>query len=520
MKICTVDEMCALMQRAEQQFCLSAEIVMEHVGMAAQLILAEEIGLADTRFVVLCGSGMKAGYGCAVARQLYACGAYVCLYFLEKPEECCEVVRQQLDRLRCLQIEMERITSTDAPTIAVLHSDAVVDALLDINVSDDVSGLAAELIAMVNDSRRPILSLDLPSGIHADTGNVLGTAIRATYTLMCGVPKVGNLLYPGFERCGKLTLARLSFPPELLHTDSVRLALNHPPQLPARSATGHKGTFGDALVIAGAGAYYGAPYFSAAAVLKAGGGYARLAAPASIIPVIATKASELVFVPQQETESGSLAFRNSAPLLELADKVDMVIVGPGLSLHEETQQLVRELAAAIRKPLLIDGDGITAICRQKSLLHRRSAETILTPHLGEMSRLTGKAVHDINADPIAVLRQTSRELDAYIVLKGAHSLIGYPDGRVFVNMSGNSGMGTAGSGDVLTGTIAAMFGLGLPIPDAVRKGVFLHGLSGDLAARQKGEDGITAQDILDTLPTAVRLDRQTLPQEFRQRYLL
>jgi hydroxyethylthiazole kinase-like uncharacterized protein yjeF len=179
-----------------------------------------------------------------------------------------------------------------------------------------------------------------------------------------------------------------------------------------------------------------------------------------------------------------------------------------LSLHPETQLLVRELSAEIRKPLLIDGDGITAVAGEWTCIKRRKYPTILTPHMGEMTRITGQKMEALLANKIDVLQNTSHELNATIALKGAHTLIGYPDQRVFMNLSGNPGMATAGSGDVLTGAIAAMFGLGFPINDAVRMGVFVHGLAGDLAAQEKGEDGLIAGDIMDHLPAAMKMYRE------------
>jgi Predicted sugar kinase len=235
-------------------------------------------------------------------------------------------------------------------------------------------------------------------------------------------------------------------------------------------------------------------------------------------PFIANRGSEIVFIPQKETESGSISLKNKDALLKLSERMDMVIIGPGLSLDEETGQLIRELAVAIERPLLIDGDGITAISKDLRLIKERRYPTILTPHLGEMSKITKTGVSEINKNKIDILQGASKELNSIIVLKGAHSLIGYPDERVYINMSGNPGMATAGSGDVLTGTIAAMFGLGLSLENAVRKGVFIHGFSGDLAAGDIGEDGITAQDILDYLPLAVKTDREGLDETLRNRY--
>jgi len=185
----------------------------------------------------------------------------------------------------------------------------------------------------------------------------------------------------------------------------------------------------------------------------------------------------------------------------------MIVIGPGLSLNKETVQLVQEMTAAVKKTLLIDGDGLTAIAENPEILRRRKAATILTPHMGEMSRLTGKSAEEISSDKIAILQETAQRLKATIILKGAHSLVGTSDGKIYINLSGNPGMATAGSGDVLTGCIAAMYGMGLTPETAARKGVFLHGYAGDLAANKKGADGITAKDIMDFLPQALKHDR-------------
>jgi hydroxyethylthiazole kinase-like uncharacterized protein yjeF len=428
---------------------------------------------------------------------------------------------------------MRQLGSVEAIEGELAHCDAIVDAILGTGITRDVEGLYRDVIESINRSRKTVFSVDIPSGVHGDTGKVMGTAVRADYTVTFGLPKVGNMLFPGYELGGRLYVSHISFPPSITSADSLKVEISPPLKLPPRRKDAHKGDFGKALFIAGAAGYYGAPYFAALSFLKAGGGYSRLAAPRSITPFIANKGSEIVFLPQGETNAGSIALKNERALLELSQRMDMVVLGPGLSLEPETQQLARELASEIEKPLLVDGDGITALCQgftsrpnhrrggapyPPQILQKRKAETILTPHLGEMSRITGMDASEIDTNKVDVLQRTAGELGATIVLKGAHSLIGYPDGRVLINMSGNPGMATAGSGDVLTGTIAAMFGLGLPLRDAVSQGVFVHGLAGDLAADDKGEDGITAQDILDYLPLAVKAVRDGLDGRLRDRY--
>jgi NAD(P)H-hydrate epimerase len=252
--------------------------------------------------------------------------------------------------------------------------------------------------------------------------------------------------------------------------------------------------------------------------LKASGGYCRLAARESTASFIDTEGDRMVIVPQKGTGLGGIALENKRSLLELSERTDIVVLGPALSLEEETQLLARELTKETSKPLLLDGDGITALGSDLQVIRARKAVTVLLADLDEMSRITNMGIREIETNEVEILQRTAKKLNAIIVLKDTRSLIGYPDERVFINLSGNPGMTTAGSGDVLTGTIASMLGLGLSVEDAVRKGVLVHGLSGDLAAEDKREDGLTAQNILDYLPLAVKMDQEGLNDILRDRY--
>jgi len=401
-------------------------------------------------------------------------------------------------------IRIQLVDSVKGYEDEIANCDVIVDGLFGTGLDRDIIGVQAEVIRLINESENIVVSLDIPSGIHGDTGRIMGIAIRANYTVTFGLPKTGNLLFPGYEHCGKLFVSHICYPPELYGNNSIKVSINSCAALPKRSVSGHKGTFGDILVIAGSYGYYGAPRFSALSFLKAGGGYCRLAGPKSIIPFIAQNAPEVIFVPLEETAHGCVSMQNLDKLVELSKLVDGVILGPGISLDADAQNLVRRLVSEIEKPLLVDGDGITAIVSDLGGIKGRRHPTILTPHTGEMARLTGLSAPQVEQDRIGVLQKAASDLNAIVVLKGAHSLIGFPDGSVSINTSGNSGMATAGSGDALTGTIFAMVGLGLPIEEAVRTGVFIHGLSGDIAKELKGEDGMTAIDIVETLPLAVR----------------
>ena len=518
MKISSVSEIRNLDKTAIKEFGIKEELLMENAGEATYFVISKECGIKGKNFIIFCGIGNNGGDGFVIARKIHSNGGKVKVFILGDKGKYRGAARLNLDIISRLMIEIREIESVESVKTDVAHSDAIVDAIFGTGLIREVTGLYRNVIELINGSGKTIFSADIPSGVTGDTGKIMGVAVNADYTVTFGLPKAGNILFPGHDLCGKLFVTYISFPPAIYDSDSLKVEINRPKRLPPRERDGHKGSFGQVLFIAGAANYFGAPYFSALSFLKAGGGYSRLAAPASITPHIANKGSEIVFLPQKETAAGSISLGNKDFLLNLAAKMDMVVLGPGLSLDEETQGLVRELAKEIDRPLLIDGDGITAISKDLQIIRERKSGTILTPHPGEMSMLTGLSVQEIDANKVDILQRTSKELKTIIVLKGGRSLIGFPDKRVFVNMSGNPGMATAGSGDVLTGVIAAMFGLGLNIGNSVLKGVFIHGFAGDLAAKEKGEDGITAQDILDYLPLALKMDREGLSETYMDRY--
>jgi len=518
MKISSVSEMRNLDKTAIEEFGIKEELLMENAGEAAYFVISKECGIKGKKFIIFCGTGNNGGDGFVIARKIHSNGGSVKVFILGDKGKYKGAARLNFYIISRLMIDIREVESVESVKTDVAHSDAIIDAIFGTGLIREVTGLYRNVIELINGSGKTIFSADIPSGVTGDTGKTMGVAVKADFTVTFGLPKAGNILFPGHDLCGKLFVTHISFPPAIYDSDSLKVEINRPKKLPPRERDGHKGSFGQVLFIAGAANYFGAPYFSALSFLKAGGGYSRLAAPASITPYIANKGSEIVFLPQEETASGSISLENIDFLLNMAAKMDMVVLGPGLSLDEETQGLVRELAKEINRPLLIDGDGITAISKDLNIIRERKSGTILTPHPGEMSKLTGVSVEKVDANKIHMLQGTSKELNAIIALKGGRSLVGFPDKRVFVNMSGNPGMATAGSGDVLTGVIAAMLGLGLNIGDSVLKGVFIHGFAGDLAAKEKGEDGITAQDVLDYLPLALKMDRDGLSETYMDRY--
>lgn len=512
MKVCSVDEMRRIDGEAPK-YGLDHLLLMEDAGSAVYSAALEILGsVIDKKILVIAGSGNNGGDALVAARRLHAAGAIVRVAFVGDPGRASDLTRRNLEMVSNTGIEVSFVREqSDISSLEKMLSwcDACIVGLIGIGLRGDVRGIYRDVIEAINRSGGIVISVDIPSGIDGDSGAVRGVAVRSTATVTMGLPKFGNILYPGYQYCGRLYVSHLSYPRKLL--EGVSAELNTPIPLPERIRWGHKGVFGKFLAIAGSRYYYGAPYYTSYSFLKAGGGYSRLAAPKSVIPYIAARCSEVVYIPLEETSEGSIAMNNYEAILRLIEEagIDIVALGPGVSLNSETQELVRMLVEAIDRPLIIDGDGITAISRDPGRVKGRKAQTIITPHVVEFSRLVGVDLKKIQEDPVSSLRSACRDLGSYIVLKGAHTMICYPDGYIYINMTGNPGMAKAGSGDVLTGAIAAMYGAGYRDPGAAaRMGVLIHGLAGDLAAEDLGEDGVTPDDILNYLPKAVRILRE------------
>ncbi len=504
MKLASVSQVSKMDQSAVEDYSIPELLLMENAASACCRVIKKKFMVEGSNFLILCGTGNNGGDGLALARLLYSEGGAPLVLLYGEPEKLKGAALQNFNILKKLPIEIINRYNNDLLTREINDTDIIIDAILGTGLNRNIKGELENIIDIINSSPKPVISIDIPTGINGDSGRVMGTAVFSQTTITFGSLKRGNILFPGYSHCGEIYLSRISMPPEIYDSEEINIELNICSTLPERDIRGNKKTFGDILTISGASAYYGAPRFAASAVLKSGAGYSRLAAPKSIIPFLSGSMPEVVFIPQNETSEGSVAGSNLPRLLKTGEKVDAVIIGPGLSLNKETAQFIRDFVDSYKNFLLIDGDGLTAVAGKENLLTKRELPAVLTPHQGEMSRLTEYSVSEIDNNPIKILQECSYKYNSVVVLKGAHSLIGFPDGKVYINMSGNSGMGTAGTGDILSGIIAAFFGLGMDLHDAVKNGVFIHGAAGDAAAEKIGEDSITASDILSELPLTIK----------------
>lgn len=510
MKVASVMEMKKLDDMASNEFGISKEILMENAGNAAFKVIEREMGeISGKKFVIFAGTGNNGGDGFVLARILAGSCGIVTVFVIGEVSKIKEPARVNYERLLKIGVEVIELKHVNqVMEIALLNCDAVIDAIFGIGLQRPIEGLYRNIVDEINRSGKTVFSLDIPSGINGDTGEVMGTAIKANYTVTFGLPKLGLFNYPGAFYAGKLYISNISFPKKLTENEEIKVQLNIPSRLPERNLDAHKGDFGKALFISGSKSFLGAPYFSSYSFLKVGGGMSYLAAPQSIIYNILSNAKEVIALPQDETPEGTISYKNLEKLVDFSDKVDVVSMGQGISLNEATKKLFTELVKRIKKPIIIDGDGITIISENPNLLKKRKYPTIITPHVGEFSRLIKTPIDEIKKNRFNIIKEYASKLNAIIVLKGSYSLIS--DGNyTYINTTGNPGMATAGSGDVLDGVIAFFVGIGLAPIDAARTGAFIHGLSGDIKSKSIGLDGLVSTDILEGLPQAIRIFKES-----------
>ncbi|MBM3314590.1 NAD(P)H-hydrate dehydratase, partial [candidate division WOR-3 bacterium] len=367
--------------------------------------------------------------------------------------------------------------------------------------------LAGDAIRLVNDSGARVFAVDVPSGVDSDTGATHDPAVRAQHTITMGLAKVGLWLYPGRALAGRVHVADIGFPAPLL-ADGARTYLvgdaDVRQRLPPRPPDGHKGTFGTALIVAGSRGFSGAACLSAQAAVRSGVGLVRLAVPRALGDVVSTRTLEPVKLVLPQTYNEVLGFNALDPLLEASAQADAVAVGPGISTDPEVRKLVLELLPGVEKPLVVDADGLNNLVGALGVLDDLKAPAVLTPHPGELGRLLGTSAADINARRVEVARDFAGRHRCILVLKGAATVVAEPQGRVFVNPTGNSGLGSGGTGDVLTGLLTGLIAQGVPPLDAAIVAVFLHGRAADIAAAEVTEYCLCASDLLDYLPRAFR----------------
>lgn len=509
MKVVTAREMREIDRVTIQEFGIPSLVLMERAGLAVAARIRELY--PPTKAVVLCGGGNNGGDGLVVARILCNWGYRVKAIMLADETrlspDC--AVQHGIAKKMGMPVHFAGAVRPEE-----LHGAIVIDAVLGTGLSKPVTGELANAFGVVNRSGAPVFAVDIPSGISSDTGEVLGEAVHAAYTVTFGLPKRGHLLYPGAAYAGTLCVEDIGFPAALTTSDRLKVRMLDSVYvsgfIPPRQKYSHKGDYGHVLVIAGSKGKTGAALLTARACLRSGSGLVTIAFPESLSDIFQTRVTDEMTLALPDDGTGMLAAEATAPILSFVKerKIDALAIGPGIGVSQETEEVVAGLIENSPVPVVIDADGLNSIRADVGLLRRAKSPLVLTPHPGEMSRLLprerGLTVQDIERGRIDLTLSFSAETGACLVLKGVPTVVATPDGRAFVNSTGNPGMATGGSGDVLTGLITSLIGQGLTPADASALGVYLHGLAGDEAARGKGEYSLIASDIIECLPEAFR----------------
>ena len=508
----TPDQMKAFDAAAAGRFGIPGPVLMENAGRGVvDRIVTVHGDVTGKRVAVLCGKGNNGGDGFVVARHLLLRGALIDVILLARPASVAGDARVHLAILRNVAKSAPALLKfSSQPTRFLPPSGGppaiIVDALFGTGFSGVPRGPAAAAIRWMNASGSFVVAVDIPSGLDGATGQTAGEVVRAHLTVTMAAGKVGQYIGAGPECCGRIDVVDIGITPRINPVKDARVFRHDDASvaraLPRRTRAVHKYSVGKVLVVGGSWQYTGAPTYTALAALRAGAGAVVLAVPAGARQSIAARTPDVLLQSLPETQSGTIARIALAGLEERMAWADAVVLGPGLGRDPETDAFVHELFGVCPRPLVVDADALTALCGRSPRLWERTASTVLTPHSGELARLLATTGDAVESDRMQSVRTASKRCKSTVVLKGASTLSAAPDGTVVVNTTGNPGMATIGSGDVLAGVIGGLIAQGMPPFEASAAGVYLHGRAGDLAAGRFGQRSLLASDLLALLPSA------------------
>jgi NAD(P)H-hydrate epimerase len=510
MIIVTAKQMQTLDQRTIDNFGIPGRVLMENAGRGATRVFLDSIySRGPGKVGVLAGRGNNGGDGFVMARYLSQKGIDVTVFLLSTENQVKGDAAENLKLLKGSQIPIVEIT--DPACLAdrqsgMRHITYWIDAVFGTGLNSDIRGFFRHVIEFINNLNRPVFAVDIPSGVNADTGQPCGTCIKAAATATFAYAKIGHVVHPGAHYCGNISIIDIGIPPALTSDVSIeqhlitgRLIRS---LLVGRPAESHKGSTGHALIVAGATGKTGAAAMTTAAAMRAGAGLVTLAIPRSLNAALEPQVVEAMTIPLEDQGTGLLLEEAFDDLVKAAAARQAIALGPGLGTASHTRNLVYRMIKEIDLPMVIDADGLNNIVGHIKRLEGRQSATILTPHPGEMARLTGKSTAQIQKDRVTAARSLALQTQSWIVLKGARTVISTPDGQVWINPTGNPGMASGGMGDVLTGVITGFLAQGQSPLHACLAGVYLHGLAADMLSR-KATWGYLATEVMDTIPRAI-----------------
>jgi NAD(P)H-hydrate epimerase len=508
MRLVTAAEMQEMDRKTIESFGLPGRVLMENAGRGATRFLLKHFRSVPRKEIgVIAGRGNNGGDGFVIARYLCQKGLRVKVYLLSDAGAVKGDAAANLDLLAPMGIALIEIPDENKfakVRAGMRHIDLWVDAILGTGLKSDVKGFFRNVIAFINSLEKPVFAVDIPSGLNSDTGQPCGTCIRANATATFAFAKTGHLMQPGATLTGRLNIVDIGIPDIIAGQIKAkqfcltpRLIRNY---FQPRESDTHKGTTGHLLVIAGSPGKTGAAAMTAMSALRCGAGLVSLGVPQSINAVLETQVLEAMTEALPEIENGRLGDSAFDAIMRLAEGKRCLAIGPGLGLADETKSLVSRIVEHCPVPLVIDADGLNSLNEQIGILHKSKMPAILTPHPGEMARLTGATTRVVQADRIKAARNFAAQFNVHMVLKGAATVIAHPDGRAYINSTGNPGMASGGMGDVLTGAIAGLLTQGFSPESAAHAGVYLHGAAADTLSQSAGPYGFLAGEVMDGIP--------------------